>query len=739
MAKLKYINSNNKSIELGNAAPFLVTTVDGLGSPQNEIYTQKSPYQDGVTATHSSLGPRNIVIEGKIIDSNRENRQIYRNSLLSALNPKLDGKLVIDLGNVKRQIDCKVEQAPYFSSNSEQNYQDFLINLLAPNPYWQDTKETETNLVSWIPNLEFIEGEGFYTEQSPNYWLETQINKGTIELYNNGTVYVEPVLKDKGIYGKNGIEVPLPIENLEEVRVNGWDIDLDTCTIAEDKLSFTSTAAQVGDVVEYVYWYPREITACPTVKLGNNTIEGEIGSVDIAGRTGIRVLGNTETNGEDIKSVIGATRIKSVGKNLFDKRNTKNIILTEYSKIETFDKVKCLYAEAFAGLEIYDRAPIIHVPENNGGINVSGRMFNYDENYNARLNIMYKSGRTSYLANTTNYGWFEFNKYISEPIQCLYIGGSSVDSKVYLDIDSLFVGKGYNYEPYKEDISYILAKDKDNKIVNLRSLPNGIRDEISLNEGKAIINISDWITLDGNENWGSVYDLGNTLRAYVSRFILDAAQIENVPAFSDKLTRNGVNDDIKGFWLDGTRNRLGVKLPKSELETEDANGIKSWLSQNQPTLIYQLAEPETKPLQPQPISPFEEFQSQFGTGEGIELGTREINQIVEIENTGDVDSPIKVVFRAIGDVVNPYIQNMETKEQLRINKTLKQGDKLEITTGFGNKNIYLNGEKAHHYLDFLNSTWLQLSPGTNLIKYDAEHGLNNLECTIYYTPQYLGV
>ena len=39
----------------------------------------------------------------------------------------------------------------------------------------------------------------------------------------------------------------------------------------------------------------------------------------------------------------------------------------------------------------------------------------------------------------------------------------------------------------------------------------------------------------------------------------------------------------------------------------------------------------------------------------------------------------------------------------------------------------------------LNSTWLQLKPGMNLIKYDAESGLNNLECSVFYTPLYLGV
>lgn len=155
MAKLKYVNSDNKSIELGNSSPFLITTVDGLGSPKNEVYTQKSPYQDGVTATHSSLGPRNIVIAGKIMDSNRENRQAYRNKLLSVFNPKLDGKLIIDLGSAQRQIDCIVEQAPYFSSKAERNYQDFSINLIAPNPYWQDTSTTKEEVAIWRGAFEF--------------------------------------------------------------------------------------------------------------------------------------------------------------------------------------------------------------------------------------------------------------------------------------------------------------------------------------------------------------------------------------------------------------------------------------------------------------------------------------------------------------------------------------------------------------------------------------------------------
>lgn len=204
MAKLKYINSNNKSIELGNAAPFLITTVDGLGSPQNEIYTQKSPYQDGVTATHSSLELRNIVLEGKIIDSNRENRRIYRNTLLSVFNPKLNGKLIIDFGDTQRQIDCKVEQAPYFPSESGQNHQDFSISLIAPNPYFRDIADSKTDISTETRNLEFpleIPAEGLELSIRTISFITNIYNQGDVDtpikvkLKAVGTV-INPIIKN---------------------------------------------------------------------------------------------------------------------------------------------------------------------------------------------------------------------------------------------------------------------------------------------------------------------------------------------------------------------------------------------------------------------------------------------------------------------------------------------------------------------------------------------------------------
>lgn len=136
---------------------------------------------------------------------------------------------------------------------------------------------------------------------------------------------------------------------------------------------------------------------------------------------------------------------------------------------------------------------------------------------------------------------------------------------------------------------------------------------------------------------------------------------------------------------------------------------------------------------------FEEFMSEFGLGQAKTFGYRELRQIIEIDNKGDADTPIKVIFRADGDVVNPFIQNIESYDKIQIKGTLRAGDELIITTGYGDKNVYLNGVKAQQYYNFLESIWLQLSPGVNLIKYDAQEGINNLECRILYTSKFLGV
>lgn len=128
--------------------------------------------------------------------------------------------------------------------------------------------------------------------------------------------------------------------------------------------------------------------------------------------------------------------------------------------------------------------------------------------------------------------------------------------------------------------------------------------------------------------------------------------------------------------------------------------------------------------------------------DGIEIGMRQPSVIVNILNNGDVSCGIKIEFKALATVVNPSLYNINTHEFIRINKIMESGEIITVTTHFGNKKVESNKNglisNAFNYIDF-ESTFLQLDTEDNLFRYDADEGLDNLNISIYYTPQYLGV
>lgn len=135
------------------------------------------------------------------------------------------------------------------------------------------------------------------------------------------------------------------------------------------------------------------------------------------------------------------------------------------------------------------------------------------------------------------------------------------------------------------------------------------------------------------------------------------------------------------------------------------------------------------------------FELEFND-DGIELGHREPSLIVNIFNNGDVNCGIKVEFKALATVLNPSILNVNTQEFIKINKSMLAGEVITITTGYGNKKVssLLNGvtSNAINYIDF-RSTFLQLEVGDNLFRYNADENIDNLEVSIYFIQQYLGV
>ncbi|EPY2290969.1 phage tail domain-containing protein [Clostridium sporogenes] len=130
---------------------------------------------------------------------------------------------------------------------------------------------------------------------------------------------------------------------------------------------------------------------------------------------------------------------------------------------------------------------------------------------------------------------------------------------------------------------------------------------------------------------------------------------------------------------------------------------------------------------------------------GITMGHREPSLIVNVNNKGQVSTGMIIEFRARGTLKNPSLFNVNTRELLKINKGMIEGEKFIINTNYGQKKILqeLNGETNDilNYLDIIGGgdTFLQLDIGDNLFRYDAEENLDNLEINIYFNPKYLGV
>ena len=142
--------------------------------------------------------------------------------------------------------------------------------------------------------------------------------------------------------------------------------------------------------------------------------------------------------------------------------------------------------------------------------------------------------------------------------------------------------------------------------ITLRSLPNGVRDELNLQTGEYIQRIGE-VVFDGSDNNGIVYayngDSTNTCRWFIKnntqpiKNVSDEGNIKN--GYCDKLKygQNYANDrDYEAFFIANTNNRIFFRTEKSKLNSLNMEGIKQYLSQNPITVQYELSTPIVKQI-----------------------------------------------------------------------------------------------------------------------------------------------
>lgn len=278
------------------------------------------------------------------------------------------------------------------------------------------------------------------------------------------------------------------------------------------------------------------------------------------------------------KSTVSASRLKSVGKNLFDKNSKLEInryLEDTGRRIASSDWCITDY------IKVEGNTTYISSGYSNSGYNPSVGFFDNDYNFISGLK---HSGTNPFIFTT--------------PSNCAYIRESIPIS----DIESYQLERGTAatpYEPYTESNAYIVAK-KDNKIVILRSLPNGVSDRIyrkDNGEWEVEKNVSESLAnnffIEFHVATNNYYGITIYLPQGVVNFKINnyyGIQFSNSSDYIDY-------DGLSFMYWNKADVWVRLKVPKSAFTSVfNLEEAKQWLEQNNITLTYQLATPVEIPI-----------------------------------------------------------------------------------------------------------------------------------------------
>lgn len=130
------------------------------------------------------------------------------------------------------------------------------------------------------------------------------------------------------------------------------------------------------------------------------------------------------------------------------------------------------------------------------------------------------------------------------------------------------------------------------------------------------------------------------------------------------------------------------------------------------------------------------------TDNAIEFSTYLEDRIVNVLNEGENETGLIIKVMAKGEVVNPTIYNVETREFFTINVTMEEDEVLILNTNRGQKSVTLSDETTTtNVINKVarNSTWLTLSKGDNQFTYEADVGSADMQVLFTHRTRYQAV
>ena len=283
-------------------------------------------------------------------------------------------------------------------------------------------------------------------------------------------------------------------------------------------------------------------------------------------------------------------------------------------------------------------------------------------------------GEKSYLGiqhtfkdGTKTWGKTQFNNDGSYAELGLYMQSTTNDPSLKVKAKIMLVANGDTTSPYEDYKTNILRTPET---VTLRSLPNGVRDELNLKTGEYIKRIGE-VVLNGTENnWMTIFDF-NVADDY-STFKLDTA-LPNGETFTypldayivDKMQNGRSLNELREFVHINSQPRVCIKLLQTRLSEQTVTGLKAWLQSNPITVQYELAEPITTKVtltQSEPI---------------VKIGTELPNGVCDTYNllTGE---HIQRVGKVVLDGSEDYELGARTRTETTYVKTIVDNTTLDV-------------------------------------------------------------
>lgn len=114
-------------------------------------------------------------------------------------------------------------------------------------------------------------------------------------------------------------------------------------------------------------------------------------------------------------------------------------------------------------------------------------------------------------------------------------------------------------------------------------------------------------------------------------------------------------------------------------------------------------------------------------------------QFFNIVNRGQIPVPFTATFFARGDCVNPKITNVNTGKFMAINKTLVAGERVVVEITHERTYVTSSADGDIRGALSLKSTLNKLEVGDNVLKPEADEGKSQLEVSIDFATEIVGI